>query len=258
MNIKNNALYILILITTLFFSCKSSKTVTANGELNANASAKNIIKNIDKNASSFKTLSGRLKIESIQESKSQSYTVSLRMEKDKVIWLSKLGIVRAIITPNRVAFYNKLDGTYFDGDFSYLSNLLGTDLDFNKVQNMIIGEPIFKVNTKEYEASVFNKSYLLQPKQQQDLFELFLLINPSHFKMDSQQIAQPKEARVLEINYDNYQEVDKEILPENIKIIAVENDEQLLINLELKNLSLDETLRFPFTIPSGYKAIELK
>jgi len=258
MKIFNKSLYTFLIIIITFFGCKSSKTVTGSDALNANASAKSIVKNIEKNASTFKTLNGRLKMESIQGTKSQSYTVSFRMEKDKTIWLSKLGIVRAIITPNRVAFYNKLDGTYFDGDFSYLSNLLGTDVDFGILQNMILGEPIYKVNTKDYEASNFGKSYLLQPKKQRDLFELFLLINPSHFKMDSQQIAQPKELRQLEINYENYQEVEKAIIPENIKIVAVEKDEQLLVNLELKSLSLNQDLRFPFTIPSGYKELQLK
>ena len=68
-------------------------------------------------------------------------------------------VVKAIITPNRVAFYNKLDGTYFDGDFTYLSDLLRTELDFYKVQALLLGEPVFKPNTKEYKASVFEKSY---------------------------------------------------------------------------------------------------
>lgn len=250
-------IYFSLLILT-FFGCKSSKTVTANGELNTKASAKNIVKSIEKSKSSFKTLNGRLKIETIRGSKSQSFSVSMRMEKDKTIWISKLGLVRAIITPNRVAFYNKLDGSYFDGDFSYLSNMLGTELDFEKVQNMILGEPVYNVNAKDYEASTFEKSYLLQPKKQRELFELFLLINPSHFKMDSQQISQEKEARHLEVNYQDYQTVEKEVLPQNIKIIAIEKEEQFLINLEMKNLSINQDLRFPFTIPSGYKELQLK
>ncbi|WP_299883777.1 DUF4292 domain-containing protein [uncultured Lacinutrix sp.] len=258
MNYFNKSFFFFSIFIFSFVGCKSTKTVTSNGELNTNASAKSIVKNIDKNVSKFKTMASRLKIETIQGQKSQSFSVSMRMEKDKTIWISKLGIVRAIITPDRVAFYNKLDGSYFDGDFSYLSNMLGTELDFKKVQNMILGEPVYNVNAKDYIASTFEKSYLLQPKQQQELFELFLLINPSHFKMDSQQISQEKEVRHLEVNYEAYQTVDSEILPEKIRVIAVEKEEQLLINLDLKNISLNGDLRFPFTIPSGYKEIELK
>jgi hypothetical protein len=36
----------------------------------------------------------------------------------------------------------KIKGTYFEGDFSALSQWLGTDLDYNKIQNMLLGEPL--------------------------------------------------------------------------------------------------------------------
>lgn len=241
-------------------SCKSAKTITDNGSLNANLSAKQIIKNSNKSNSEFKTLSARVKINITETDKSKSYALKLRMQKDSTILLisSPITVVKAIITPSRVAFYNKLDGTYFDGDFTYLSKLLGTELDFYKVQALLLGEPVFKPNTKDYEASVFEKSYMLQPKNQSDLFELFLLFNPTHFKMNAQEIAQSKTNRLLRIDYLAYQNVAKAILPELIKIIALENDDQLKIDLEYKNIELDQNLRFPFSIPSGYDQIILK
>ena len=258
MTFKPQIVLLIVVFCSGLVSCNSTKTIAANGTLNSNLTAKQIIKNNAKNDSKFNMLSARLKIESNDGKKSQSVSVSLRMEKNKTIWMSKLGIVKALITPNRVAFYNKLDGTYFDGDFTYLSELLGTELDFNKIQALLLGEPVFKPNTKDYEASVFGKSYLLQPKNQDSLFEVFLLFNPTHFKMDSQQIAQSKEQRHLEINYLAYQDVENEILPERIKIIAIENDDQLKLDLEFKGIELNQNLRFPFRIPSGYDQIELK
>jgi hypothetical protein len=239
-------------------SCNSAKTITDNGTLNTKLSTKQIIKNNTKSNSKFNTLSGRLKIDSNDGKKSQSVSMSLRMEKDKVIWMSKLGIVKALITPTRVAFYNKLDGTYFDGDFTYLSTLLGTELDFYKIQALLLGEPVFKPNTKEYEVSVLKKSYRLNPIMQADLFDVFLLFNPTHFKMDAQQIVQSKAERHLDIEYLAYQNVDKEILPERIKIIAQEVENRLQIDLEFKSIELNTNLRFPFKIPSGYEQIQLK
>lgn len=258
MTFKPQIVSLILILCIGIVSCRSAKTITDNGTLNPNLSARQIIKNSDKNNTKFNTLSSRLKIESTDGDKSQSVSVSLRMEKDKTIWMSKLGIVKVLITPNRVAFYNKFDGTYFDGDFTYLSELLGTELDFYKVQALLLGEPVFKPNTKDYEASVYENSYMLQPKNQEDLFEVFLLFNPAHFKMDSQQIAQSKKQRHLEINYLAYQEVEKEILPERIKIIAIENDKELKIDLEYKGIELNQDLRFPFKVPSGYDLIELK
>lgn len=258
MKFKSQLVILILIVCFGLVSCKSTKTISGNGTLNSKLSAKQIIKNNAINTSKFKTLSSRLKIETTDSKKSQSVSVSLRMEKNKTIWMSKLGLVKALITPTRVAFYNKLDGTYFDGDFTYLSALLGTDLNFKKVQALLLGEPVFIPTAKLYDASIHEKSYMLQPKNQNDLFELFLMFNPKHFKMDGQQIAQSKEQRLLEIDYLAYQTIEKEILPEHIKIIAIENDDQLTIDLDFKSVELNKNLRFPFKIPSGFEEISIK
>ncbi len=256
---KNILKIVSIVALLLIVSCKSVKDVSSNGELNSKLSAKQIIKEHSKKDVRFKTLQSRVKVEYIQKNQSQTHTINLRMEKDKTIWLSAtLGIVRVKITPTKVSFYNKLDNTYFDGDFSLLSDLLGTELDFNKVQNMLLGQAIFNLDNVNYEAEVHEKSYMLRPKQQNDLLEIFLLLNPTHFKMDSQQISQMLKRRMLQIDYKNYQEVDKQTLPKNIEIVAVEDDSETIINMELKSVSLDTDLRFPFRIPSGFEEIVIK
>ena len=37
------------------------------------------------------------------------------------------------------SYYEKISGEYFEGNFSSLSQFLGTDLDFNKIQNLVLG-----------------------------------------------------------------------------------------------------------------------
>ncbi len=258
MNIKYPKTPVFLLGLLILVGCKSAKTIISNGTLDAGLSTKQIVKEANSKKSDFKTLAARLKIETDDGTKTQSVTVSMRMEKDKTIWLSKLGIVKAMITPNRVAFYNTWDNTYFDGDFSYLSKLLGTDLDFQKVQNLLLGEAILELDSKGYKNDVNDKSYVLYPKKQDELYEIFFLFNPSLFKLDSQQIAQTQEGRFLQIDYTSYQKVEKETLPQVVDIVAVQKNEELNIDLEFKSVSLNQTLKFPFRIPSGYEEIELK
>ncbi|WP_243398870.1 DUF4292 domain-containing protein [Hanstruepera neustonica] len=238
--------------------CKSSKGLTS-GEKNLGLSSKEVIKANAKKSANFKTLQSKVKVVYTQENKSQSHTVTLRMLKDEVIWInSALNLIRAKITPNKVSFYNKLDNTYFDGDYSYLSDILGTELDFKKLQNLLLGNAIFDLDKATYDMSIHNDAYLFQPKNQLSLFELFYIINPSHFKMDSQQLSQATESRFLEIDYLNYQEVNKQSLPENMKIIALEGDQETIIEMAFKSVSLNEDLRYPFKIPSGFDEIILK
>ena len=247
------------LLITMATSCKSARSVVASGKVDANLSTKQLIKENGKRDARFKTLQAKVKIDIIQDLKESSYTVNLRMEKDKTIWISAtLGLARAMITPNNVKFYDKINNQYFDGDYELLSNLLGIELNYDKVQSLLIGEPLYDLNDDKYIISTNEESYILQPKHQDLFLELFLLFNPSHFKMDSQQLLQPSKKRFLQIDYLGYQEVDKEILPQNMKIIAIEDTEELNIVMEYKSVSVNEEVRFPFKIPSGFDEIVLE
>ena len=244
-------------IAFLVFSCKSSKTISG-GDTNFKLSTKQLIKANAKQTATFKTLQSKLKITLNQDGRQQSHVVTFRVKKDEILWISAtFSVIRAKVTPEKVSFYNKLDNTYFEGDYKYLSNLLGTELDFQKVQNLLIGETLFDLKKDAYKSSVDTESYIVQPKKQRELFEIFFLLDPSHFKVKSQQISQPNELRHLEIGYETYQKVDGQLLPERIKVNAVEANEELVLSLEFKAVTLNDDLRFPFKIPSGFDEIKL-
>lgn len=258
MNTKRHIPWLVTLLLMMVMSCKSTASLTS-GEANLTLSKKEVLKAYHKSAPVFKTMQAKVKVVYTEGTKSQSHTVTMRMEIDKTIWInSALNLIRLMITPDNVQFYNKLDNTYFDGDFSYLSDLLGTELDYNKVQNLLLGNAIFDLDKNTFNMSVYEDAYLFQPKEQLALFELFYLVNPSHFKMNSQQLQQPQESRFLQVDYLNYQIIDKQTLPEQLKIIALEGDDETIIELEIKSVSLNEDVRFPFKIPSGFDKIDLK
>lgn len=245
-------------LAVLIFSCKGTKVV-ADGTVDERLSAKSIIKAHDANKTNFKTLRGKLKIDYTNGDDSQSFAVSLRMEKDQGIWISApFGIVKAYITPDRVSFYNKLDNEYFDGNFSYLSQLLGTEVDFVSVQNLLLGEAIFDLKKDKYLVNSTDTNYRLTPKTAKELFKVLLQIEPKNFKMASQQVSQPAKGRLLQIDYKNYQNVGPTVWPNKIFISAVDGTTENAITLEYRNLELNQKLNFPYTIPKGYKEIVLE
>ncbi len=255
---KQIKIVVVTVVVCAVFGCKSTKSVTDTGTLNTSITAKQLIRENSKQEIRFKTLQAKVKIDYTQGDDSQGYTVNLRIKKDETIWLSAtLGLARAMITPDRVQFYDKINNQYFDGDYTLLSNILGVELDFKKVQNLLVGEAIYNLKDDTYKASTHQESYVLEPKNQKAVLELFYLINPGHFKMDSQQLYQPLQQRMLQVDYKSYQEVQRQIVPENIHISAVESTSEVTIDLEYKSVSLNEEVRFPFKIPSGFKEIIL-
>ena len=256
-NLKS--LYPAIVLTLLmgFTACKSAKSVTG-GEVDSRLSTKRIIENHYANQLEFKTLSGRVKIDYSDGEDAQGVTVSLRMEKDEVIWISApLGMVKAHITPERVSFYNKLQNEYFDGDFSYLSDLLGTDLDFTKVQNLLLGTAVLDMRDEKYTSTINGSNYQLKPKKARELFKILFQLEPGNFKIHSQEIAQPENNRLLTAEY-TYQDISGSVLPNEIHIVALENNENTKIDLSFRSLELNRPLNFPYKIPKGFDEIILK
>ena len=249
--------FFLILVVVLVSSCKSTKVVSG-GSVDDKLSAKSVIKSHYQNENKFKSLNGKVRISYSDGESSQNVSVSLRMEKDKAIWMSApLGIVKAYITPERVSFYNKLENEYFDGDFSYLSDLLGTDVDFSILQNLLMGQAIVDLRDQKYTIDIDEGAYRLTPKLAGELYKTLFRIEPENFKMDLQQLSQPIEKRLLQISYVNYQKVDNEIFPNEIKIKAIVKDKENNIDLEFRNLELNGPVNFPYSIPKGFTEIEL-
>ncbi|MCF6347406.1 MAG: DUF4292 domain-containing protein [Flavobacteriaceae bacterium] len=251
-------LYILI-ITISVVSCRSSKVTDAN--TNLGMSAKKVIKNHYNNAFNKETITAKLKVKYIGKSNLPGVTASLRVKKDETIWisLSKFGfpVGKALITPNRVTYYEKINRTYFDGDFSLLSNWLGTELDFEKIQNLLLGQAILNLKDEKYLIDLQKDKYQLTPKKEYGLFSILFLINPDNFKINSQEISQKEENKTLIIDYNNYTKVDDEVFPKEIYITASDAKNTSTIDVNYKSVVFNSPVSFPFKIPKHYKRIVL-
>ena len=235
--------------------CRSS-AVLAKGKLDTRISSRQVVRKHMEGKTDFNTISGRLAVNYEDGEASQNTTFSLRMKKDQVIWLSApLGIVKVYISPNRVSFYNKLQNEYFDGDFSYLSELLGSDIDFEKLQNLLLGQAVMDLRNEKYKLQFTEEAYQLTPSDEQQLQKLMFLIEPGNFKLSSQLLAQPYLDRAMEVKYSSYQRVQGEVIPNHVQIEAVDAGSIVNIGIQYKQIELNRELRFPYKIPKGFNAI---
>jgi hypothetical protein len=218
---------------------------------------KQILKKHIKQHAKFNTLQCKLKIELFQNSKAQSNTVTLRMDRGKTIWINAfLNIIRIKITPDRVQMYNKIDKTYFDGDFSLIKQLLGIDLDFSNLENLLLGDTFFKHNSSSLNQVKDNSGYTLKPYKLDPTLNVLYRINPFYFKMKTQEISHLKEEIRLKVNYDDFQEINQQLIPSKMAITINEKQNNTFIKLNLKSVSLNQSIRFPFKLPKGYKLLK--
>ncbi len=251
-------LFVLALFTLLLVSCKGTKKVAGTTE---DLAVKNIATSHEAASPDFNTLAARIYVVYEDEKKQQSITVSLRMEKDKVIWMkaSLIGITiaKAKITPDRVSYYETVGGTYFDGDFSLLSEWLGTEIDFKKAQAILLGQSIFPIENGQYTSAIQGANYKLQPKTQPFNFIHSLLLLSNNFKIASETLSQPDEDRILTIRYADYQTIEGGIYPSEINVTASEKDSTTKIDITYRKIEPNVSINFPFTIPDGYSEMKL-
>jgi hypothetical protein len=254
-------LLILAFFFLVFTSCKSKKNVVANNTIEV-VSAKKVINDHYEHTFNKETISANINAKYQDAKSSVSLNIKLRLEKDKTIWMSatKMGfpIAKIMITPTSVQYYEKLDKTYFDGDFSLLSSWLGTDLNFAKVQDLLVGQAVLNLKEEKYDIKITNNSYELKPKRLNDLYAILFFMNPGNHKLDKQQIQNPKKEQLLDISYPTYTEIEGEQFPKTIDIEVIDMKKITSVNLEYKLVEFNKELTFPFEIPEGYKKISLK
>ena len=180
------------------------------------------------------------------------------MERGNTIWVNAfLNMVRLKITPEKVQMYNKLDRTFFDGDYEIITDFLGITLNFSNLENVLLGDALFNPKTNALKKELNQTSYILTPKKVNELLQVLYFINPGSFKLEGQSVYQPLENRRLDINYQSFQDIDKQLFPKSITIKVLENQNETDLKLNLKSVILNQPLRFPFKMPSGYKQIDL-
>lgn len=250
----------MLIALLLLSSCGGAKGL--GGSKLRKMKAEKVIEKYSANTFDFKTLNAKLKVRYEGQKQSVSPSVTLRMKKGEKIWLSAkmLGITLAkvLITPDEVSYYEKINNSYFKGDFSVLSKFLGTTLNFEQIEQLLIGKTIFDLNEEVYKSSITSNTYLLSPKTELKLFQRLFSINPDNFTVNWQQIEQAEKNRRARISYNEYQKVANQDFPKNIEIQAQDQSDITRIKIEFKSVDYNADISFPFSIPRGYEKVTLE
>lgn len=250
------------LIAFTLASCKTKKTVTeqtVSQEVVVDKKAKEIIQKHYENGLSFQTASIRSSAEYQDKKQSISINADIRIKKDEIIWINLkffgIPMAKAFITPTRVSYYEKVNNSYFDGDYSILTKMLGTDLDFQKVQNLLLGRPIDNLTKEEFIAEIADNLFQLKSKNKTDIEKSFSF-ETANYLLKKQFINQTSKNRNVTVNYPSFTNQDNMFLPTGVSILANQQD-QVKIEVEYKKITFNETLSYPYSIPDGYSQIKI-
>lgn len=222
----------------------------------------------------FDFLSAKFSAEYENSGITLSFSGQLRIRRDSVIWISMtpmLGIeaVRIMISQDSVKMINRLDDTFFVGDYDYVNRFLNTNIDYDILQAFLIGNDLQSYENSKFRASVDKGEYKLSTSERQKL-KKFVRNSNENLKVYIQNIwldaqtfkitfADVKEIRreniKLEASYLHFDDIQGQLFPKDMEFfIRAENN--IRVKTEFGKIIINVPLQFPFKIPASYKQIK--
>lgn len=255
---------IMVLLLTILVSCKTKQAVMAavpEVTKTKEISAEEVIAKHYNNKINFTTVYIKSNVRFSDEKQTQNVTAEIKIKKDEQILISIrfLGITmaKALITPSTVSYYEKMNETYFEGDFNGLTQWLGTDLDFSKIQNMLLGEAFDNLQQGKYALAKVDEGYELNDLQAGKTIKSFVLDQES-FRVQGQAIGQPEQDRMIQVGYSDQATFNEGSIPMQILIHTFQSKGKTEIRFNYNAVTFNEALSFPYSIPNGYKRIIIK
>ena len=265
-----------ILIGLFLFSCKQQENkVKVKVKINHRSTKFLIAKLIEKEFQ-FKTLSGKANVV-YDNSKKTAFKTHLRIKKDSAIWMSisSIGIeaARVLITEDTVKIMNRIDKTYFIGDFEYINKILGAGLDYQMLEALLTGNSLdFEHNEKIHSSTDRKKEsyYISTEKKRKVRKELkkdkikiksqtqALWLNPISYKIEELLLSSPESKQSLKGEFTNYKEVEtanSQLFPFTL-LFELNTKTSSSITVNYAKIAIGKAVSFPFKIPSKYEQIK--
>ena len=133
-------------------------------------------------------------------------------------------------------------------------NILNENLDNNLIKDKM-NQDDNDLTKDKWVSEVVEKMFKLSLPTNADISKEFYF-EGANYLLKKETITQASQNRSLEIRYPSFKEEKGMFLPNEINIKAEQKD-KVTIDIEYKNTTFNENLSYPFSIPSGYTAIEI-
>ncbi len=273
MNKKLLFLTSLLLFIFVFSSCRSQRA--KNKKPIKLYGPDYVLTQMHEKQATFEWFSGKAKADFIEGKKKTPFTAQIRIKRDSAIWISVssgIGVegARLLLTTDSVKFVNRLNKSYFVGDYDFLSNLIDTEIDYCKIQALLTAKDFswydyqdlkVKLDSRLYQVESTNRHELKKQSKITNFVDAIyyqsLWINPETFKIERIKITElGKDNKKIIAFYKQYRTNNKQLIPYSIDI-ELDSDKAMNLEMVYYKINLDEKVGFPFSISSKYTPIQL-
>lgn len=255
------------------FSCKTTRKVVQTPPALVKLKGAEVISVFDSMMSrqfNFEWLTAKATVDYTDKSgETNTFDVNLRVRKDSAIWISitpLLGIeaARVLINRDSLMILDRVHKNYTARDYIYLEEMLKTDLNYDMIQAVIVGNYFpYRKNEKLkslYEdepyviLSTLNKRQVKRVQEEKDpskpVIQDFWI--DGNYRIAKSRITDDKKDRWIEANYKNFIDVNSELFPGNL-VVTISSSSPIIIKLEYNKVVADEMFTMPFSVPEKYE-----
>ncbi len=273
------AIWLLLSILTInSYSCKSKKEAvnSPKPEIIQTPPNSGLLNSIPDSLSNaiyaadvpIKWFSAKVSANTDIDKQTNSFSANLRLKRDSAIWMSispALGIevARALITPDSLKFINRLNGTYFKGNYQYLNKLLQIEVNFKMVQAILLGNAYLHYTVENYVSDSENgdlvlstlKKRKIRRENELDIPQILtqeIWFSPLKQKIVRMEMQDYRPIRKFTVDYPEFELVEEYRLPKKLSVLA-QADKHVKIELEYSRMTVNKELNLPFNIPDNYE-----
>jgi hypothetical protein len=271
---KRQSIYLYFFIILFLSSCAVTKRVKRRKIKNFDI--EKIYSRVKANELNYNTYSIKYSAKIDLNGSKNSVNGVMRIVKDSAIWISVspgfgVELMRLLVTPDSVKMVNRLNSTYFAGDFSYLNKIFKFNLDYFSLQ-AILTNSFFAYDAQNekklinnFTSKIDSNNYLLQSlpansERDSNVYKQNIIqqmfISSDEFKILKIFMFDYLQNRSLQIKFSNYIDVNDNKFPQNLNLLFNTKTSKSKIDLRYSKVAVNKRVRMPFKISSKYLPIK--
>jgi hypothetical protein len=266
-----NKSIVFLLATLLLVSCASRKDQKQLEKVDKVNDKTLIAKLSVQDYIPFNYLTSKVNVDLKSNAQDRSFAVYLKHSIDTAIGgtMKYAQFAGAIfkVTQDSVILANKMQKCYFLSDLNYLTEMFGTEVEFDFFQDLILGLPIGFDSTLKYQQINNPYKYILSSHKkktfrklendklevEEDVMLVQYEMKPRTFELARTTIHVPSDSVFIAINYVQRKEVEGVMLPEETLIEITHPTDTISIRLDYGSIKLNEWREIDVRIPASYE-----
>ncbi len=250
---------LLLLVATLSLTSCNKKKRLEKSKRNVKTEVELLEEKMTNNFLEVEWLSAKTKISTNDGKKKLSFNADIRMRKDSVCWMMiyppivKIALAQVLITSDSVKVIDRMNKKYYAKSIDYIEDFTNYPLDFNTLQNLILGQPIANTNKDSKIEATADGNYSINTLNQQLAY--LLKVEGQSYTISNMNISDAEKNRHIQVDLSNYETINNKAFAHK-RTIAIQAPEEYEAEIDFSRVKVNEKQKFPFKVSKKYTRVE--